>query len=83
MSAPPSYRLLAAFSLAHAGAVIGYLPLLSLLLPLRMARLAGEARIGEVFREIHLQLKQNTAEKAAAAVLSCLPHGARPLAASA
>ena len=46
MSAPRSYRLLAAFSLAHAGAVIGYLPLLSLLLPLRMARLAGEARIG-------------------------------------
>jgi lipid-A-disaccharide synthase len=40
-------------------------------------------RIGEVFREIHLQLKQNTAEKAAAAVLSCLPLGARPLAATA
>lgn len=31
------------------------------------------ARIGEVFREIHLQLKQNTAEKAAQAVLECLP----------
>jgi len=31
------------------------------------------ARIGEVFREIHLQLKQNTAEKAAQAVLDCLP----------
>ncbi len=30
-------------------------------------------RIGEVFREIHLQLKQNTAEKAAEAVLGCLP----------
>lgn len=41
------------------------------------------ARIGEVFREIHLQLKQNTAEKAAAAVLACLPHGARGLAAAA
>ncbi len=39
-------------------------------------------RIGEVFREIHLQLKQNTAEKAAAAVLACLPHGARGLAAA-
>ena len=43
---PASHRLLAAFSLAHAGAVIGYLPLLSLLLPLKVARLAGEARIG-------------------------------------
>lgn len=42
----PTYRLLAAFSLAHAGAVIGYLPFLSLLLPLKVARLAGEARIG-------------------------------------
>jgi len=31
------------------------------------------ARIGEVFRDIHLQLKQNTAEKAAQAVLECLP----------
>ncbi len=40
------HRLLAAFALAHAGAVIGYLPLLSLLLPLKVARLAGEARIG-------------------------------------
>lgn len=30
-------------------------------------------RIGEVFRDIHLQLKQNTAEKAAAAILDCLP----------
>lgn len=35
------------------------------------------ARIGEVFREIHLQLKQNTAEKAAAAILDCLPLGLR------
>ena len=41
------------------------------------------ARIGEVFREIHLQLKQNTAEKAAAAILDFLPHGARSLAATA
>ena len=31
------------------------------------------ARISEVFREIHLQLKQNTAEKAAEAILGCLP----------
>jgi MFS family permease len=43
---PASHRLLATFSLAHAGAVIGYLPLLSLLLPIKVARLAGEARIG-------------------------------------
>jgi hypothetical protein len=26
-----------------------------------------------VFRDIHLQLRQNTAEKAAAAILDCLP----------
>lgn len=45
-SCAPNYRLLAAFSLAHAGAVIGYLPFLSLLLPLKIDRLAGEARIG-------------------------------------
>ncbi|WP_153115586.1 lipid-A-disaccharide synthase [Rhodocyclus tenuis] len=31
------------------------------------------ARIGEVFRDIHLQLRQNTAEKAASAILDCLP----------
>ena len=31
------------------------------------------ARISEVFREIHLQLRQNTAEKAAEAVLATLP----------
>ena len=31
------------------------------------------ARISEVFREIHLQLKQNTAEKAASAILDSLP----------
>jgi lipid-A-disaccharide synthase len=30
------------------------------------------ARISENFLEIHLQLKQNTAEKAAAAILDCL-----------
>jgi len=30
-------------------------------------------RISEVFRDIHLQLRQNTAEKAACAVLDCLP----------
>jgi len=35
------------------------------------------ARIGEVFREIHLQLKQNTAEKAAAAIVDCLPPALR------
>jgi len=44
---------------------------------------ASCARIGDVFREIHLQLKQNTAEKAAAAIIGCLPSGARALAASA
>ncbi|MEI7429561.1 MAG: lipid-A-disaccharide synthase [Betaproteobacteria bacterium] len=30
-------------------------------------------QIAQVFREIHLQLKQNTAEKAAVAILDCLP----------
>jgi len=30
-------------------------------------------RISEVFRDIHLQLRQNTAEKAASAILDCLP----------
>lgn len=45
-SSAPAHRLLAAFSLAHVGAVIGYLPFLSLLLPLKIDRLAGEARIG-------------------------------------
>jgi len=34
-------------------------------------------RISEVFREIHLQLKQNTAEKAAVAILDCLPEDRR------
>ena len=44
---------------------------------------ASCARISETFREIHLQLKQNTAEKAAAAILDYLPNGARALAAAA
>jgi lipid-A-disaccharide synthase len=30
-------------------------------------------RIGVVFRDIHIQLRQNTAEKAAAAILDTLP----------
>lgn len=30
-------------------------------------------RISEVFHDIHLQLRQNTAEKAASAILDCLP----------
>lgn len=34
---------------------------------------AGRQRIGQVFREMHLQLRQNAAEKAAAAVVDCLP----------
>ena len=33
---------------------------------------ANAAAIEEVFTEIHLQLRQNTAEKAAGAVLACL-----------
>ncbi|MFZ2853109.1 MAG: lipid-A-disaccharide synthase [Rhodocyclaceae bacterium] len=36
----------------------------------------SSARIGEVFRDIHLQLKQNSAEKAAAAIIDCLPAAA-------
>lgn len=32
----------------------------------------GAAELAEVFTDIHLQLKQNTAEKAAAAVIECL-----------
>ena len=36
------------------------------------------ARISDVFCQIHRQLKQNTAEKAAAAVLACLPPEKRP-----
>lgn len=35
------------------------------------------ARIGETFRDIHLQLKQNTAEKAATAIVDCLPAAVR------
>ena len=35
------------------------------------------ARISATFREIHLQLKQNTSEKAATAILDCLPSGVR------
>ena len=35
------------------------------------------ARISETFREIHLQLKQNTSEKAAAAILDCMPLAVR------
>ena len=38
------------------------------------------ARISEVFRGIHLQLKQNTAEKAAAAILDSLPAHIRTIA---
>ena len=34
-------------------------------------------RIAEVFRGLHLQLKQNTAEKAATAILGCLPAAAQ------
>jgi len=33
----------------------------------------GAAAMHEAFTDIHLQLRQNTAEKAAAAVLACLP----------
>lgn len=42
----PSPLLLPAFALAYVGAVTAYLPLLSLLLPLKIDRIAGEARIG-------------------------------------
>ncbi len=37
---------LAAIALAHAGGVFGYLPLLTLLLPLKVQGMAGEARLG-------------------------------------
>ncbi|MDR1708637.1 MAG: lipid-A-disaccharide synthase [Candidatus Accumulibacter sp.] len=37
----------------------------------------ARANIAETFREIHLRLRQNTAEKAADAVLAMLPAGAR------
>lgn len=45
----PSHRsagFLLLFALANAGGVIAYLPLLTLLLPLKIEALAGEARIG-------------------------------------
>ena len=35
------------------------------------------ARISEVFRGMHLQLRQNTAEKAACAIIDCLPERVR------
>ena len=35
------------------------------------------ALIGEVFLDIHLQLKQNTAEKAAKAIIDSLPQSVR------
>lgn len=41
----PLAALLFAIALAHAGGVIGYLPLLSLLLPIKIEGLAGEARL--------------------------------------
>ncbi|MDR2614440.1 MAG: lipid-A-disaccharide synthase [Candidatus Accumulibacter sp.] len=41
----------------------------------------NRARIGEIFRGIHLRLKQNTAEKAAAVVLAALPEGEKSAAA--
>lgn len=40
----PAFLLI--YALAHAGGVIGYLPLLTLLLPLKIEGLAGDARIG-------------------------------------
>jgi lipid-A-disaccharide synthase len=44
----------------------------------------ASARVSEVFREIHMMLRQNTAEKAASAVIDCIPlnirnHAAAPL----
>ena len=45
--APPrSAAFLLAFALANAGGVIAYLPLLTLLLPMRVEAVAGEARLG-------------------------------------
>ena len=41
-----SVSFLLVLALAHAGGVIGYLPLLTLLLPVKVEALAGEARIG-------------------------------------
>jgi MFS family permease len=45
--APPrrSVTFLIVYALANAGGVIAYLPLLTLLLPMKVARLAGDARI--------------------------------------
>lgn len=43
--APRSTGFLLLFALANAGAVIGYLPLLSILLPARIGAIAGEARL--------------------------------------
>lgn len=41
-----SNNFLLAIALAHAGGVVGYLPLLTLLLPVKVAGVAGDARIG-------------------------------------
>ena len=41
-----TFRFLAAFALAYVGGVTAYLPLLSLLLPLKIGMVAGEARLG-------------------------------------
>lgn len=41
-----STAFLLVYALAYAGGVIGYLPLLSLLLPLRVEAVAGDARLG-------------------------------------
>ncbi len=43
---PRSPRFLGAVALADAGGVIAYLPLLTLLLPIKVERLTGDARIG-------------------------------------
>lgn len=45
LPAPPARTLLPALALAHAGAVATYLPLLTLLLPMRVEELAGDARV--------------------------------------
>lgn len=43
---PRSWRFLVAFTLAYAGGTMGYLPLVAFLLPIKVAAIAGEARIG-------------------------------------
>jgi hypothetical protein len=43
--APRSIAFILAYSLAYAGGVIGYLPLLSLLLPMKIEAVAGDARL--------------------------------------